>query len=501
MNKNQVENHEGAGHVENEHELRVAKIKELREQGIEPWPTFKPVSATCDEARKAYVEGQEEQKTFSLAGRLLSIREHGKTIFANIMDRSGEMQVYIRADVLGEDAFTFFKKYVDIGDIIWLEGPVFKTKMGEVTLKVLSLELLSKCLFPLPEKYHGLSNVEQRYRQRYLDLISNPESREKFKKRSNLIQSIRSFLVDKEFMEVETPMLHPIPGGAAARPFTTHHNAYDMELYLRIAPELYLKRLVVGGFDRVFEINRNFRNEGVSTRHNPEFTMLEFYMAHGDYKMGMDLTEELLRFAIQNGVGGLTVEFKEQMIDFSKPFKRLSLFDSLIEVGGFTREELAKDKIDLIFEKHGITLANKKASFAEKVFALFEAFVEQKLIQPTFIMGHPVEISPLAKRDPNDPAITARFELFVGGMELSNGFSELNDPFDQADRFKQQVEARESGEDEAHHYDADYIHALEYGLPPTVGVGIGIDRLAMLITGTSSIKDVILFPTMRMQHS
>jgi lysyl-tRNA synthetase class 2 len=310
------------------------------------------------------------------------------------------------------------------------------------------------------------------------------------------VQEIRNYLLERDFLEVETPMLHPIPGGATARPFTTHHNAYDIDLYMRIAPELYLKRLVVGGFERVFEINRNFRNEGVSTKHNPEFTMIEYYMSHGDYKDGIDLTEGILNHAVQSALGSLDVEFGDKKISFKAPFKRLTIEESLVEIGGLAKEKLSKDNIDGLFKELGLEIRDD-ASYGEKIFYLFEELVEDKIVDPTFIIGYPIEVSPLAKRDPNNPEIAARFELFVAGMELANGFTELNDPFDQADRFQQQVANKEAGDEEAHHYDADYVRALEYALPPTVGVGMGIDRLTMLLTNTTSIKDVILFPTMK----
>lgn len=479
-----------------EHEVRVEKVKAMEQAGVNPWPEFKPVTATCAQAIELFTDDPEHEHKCALAGRLLSKREHGKTIFGNIQDRSGSIQIYIRKDNVGDVAFENFKKFFDVGDIVWVEGPIFKTKLGEVTCKAEGLELLSKCLHPLPEKYHGLVDVEQRYRQRYLDLISNPESRERFQKRSKMVQSIRQCLLEKNFLEVETPMLQPIPGGATARPFITHHNAYDIDLFMRIAPELYLKRLVVGGFERVFEINRNFRNEGVSTKHNPEFTMLEFYMAHGDYKDGINLTEELVNRAVLENFDSLKVEFGDKTLNFERPFKRLTVEESLVEFANVPAEKLTKDAIDAFMKEKDLDMG-RKASYGEKLFFLFEVLVEEKIVDPTFIIGYPVEVSPLAKRDPKNPEVTARFELFVAGMELANGFTELNDPFDQASRFKQQVEAKEAGDEEAHHYDADYVRALEYALPPTVGVGMGIDRLTMLLTNTTSIKDVILFPTMK----
>ena len=478
-----------------ENKVRVEKVRELEKEGLNPWPQFKPVTATCMQVMDEF--NPDSEKEYEVAGRLITIREHGKTVFAHIQDRTGRLQIYIKKDILGEEKFDFFSKYIDTGDIIWLTGSSFKTKKGEITLRVNNFTLLSKCLYPLPEKFHGLTDVESRYRQRYLDLISNPESLDKFKKRSKIVQSIRQFLLNKDFLEVETPMLHPIPGGAAARPFVTHHNAYDMDLYLRIAPELYLKRLVVGGIERVFEINRNFRNEGVSTRHNPEFTMLEFYMAHGDYKDGIKITEDLIQDAVQKNYGNLNVEFQDNVLNFTAPFKQLTVKESLIQIGGFEEKQIEQNNIDKLLKDLEIEVPKGQDSYGAKLFILFEEKVESRIIQPTFVIGYPIEISPLAKRDPKDSKVAARFELFIAGMEIANGFTELNDPFDQAERFKAQALSKEKGDDEAHHYDADYIKALEYGLPPTVGVGLGIDRLVMLLTNTTSIKDVILFPTLK----
>ncbi len=482
-----------------EHELRKAKIVSMQQEGISPWPAYKPVSHTTTQALADFTQQQDATIVYSLAGRMMTRRDHGKTFFVNIQDRDGTIQLYMKKDEVGEAVFEHFKKHTDLGDIVWASGSLFVTKMGETTLHVKEFMLLSKCLHPLPEKFHGLTDVEQRYRQRYLDLISNHETREKFKKRSGIIQAIRNFLQGHDFLEVETPMLHPIPGGAAARPFVTHHNAYNMELFLRIAPELYLKRLVIGGFERVFEINRNFRNEGVSTRHNPEFTMLEFYMAHGDVHAGIDLTQKLLQHAVEANFGTHQVPFQGKIIDFTAPFKQLTVEESLIEIGGLHAKDFSPEHINGTIAKHGAEI-RITASHGEKLFALFEACVEQKIVQPTFIVGYPIEVSPLSKRDPNNPELAARFELFICGMEFANGFTELNDPFDQAERFKGQVNARTAGDSEAHHYDADYIKALEFGLPPTVGVGIGIDRLVMVLTDTASIKDVILFPTLKASH-
>lgn len=478
-----------------EHIIRQEKVRTMEQVGKPAWPSYKEVTHTTEQALTLFGNNQETTEEFQLGGRLISKRDHGKTYFCNLLDRTGSLQLYIKKNDLGEENFDYFKKFIDIGDIVWARGTLFVTKMGETTLHVNELSLLSKCLHPLPEKYHGLVDTEQRYRQRHLDLISNPDSRNKFKRRSQIIQKVRETLLHHDFLEVETPMLHPIPGGAAAKPFVTHHNAYDMQLYLRIAPELYLKRLVVGGLERVFEINRCFRNEGISTKHNPEFTTLEFYLAHGDYKRGMALTEEI----IHNAANNAPATFNGHTIDFSQPFKQYTVAESLIKIAGLAEEQLSEQKIDDLIKQHAISLI-KNASYGVKLFALFEELVESNIIEPTFIIGHPIETSPLAKRDPEHPHLAARFELFMHGMEIANGFTELNDPYDQAARFKDQVASREAGDDEAHHYDADYIHALEYGLPPTVGVGIGLDRLTMLLTDTQSIKDVILFPTLKMSH-
>jgi len=478
-----------------EHALRKQKVETMRGQGIEPWPSFEPVTATCAEVIDDY-EAREESNVYAIAGRIMSMRLHGKTAFMHLQDRSGRVQVYIKRDVVGDEAFSFLKAMVDIGDILWCKGFSFRTQTGEVTLEVEQFKLVSKSLYPLPEKFHGLTDQETKYRQRYLDLIANPETRDRFIKRSQIIKIMRSYLDSHGFIEVETPMLHPIAGGAVARPFITHHNALNQDLYLRIAPELYLKRLVVGGLERVYEINRNFRNEGISTKHNPEFTMLEFYMAYQDYHYIMGFVEEMLRKAVREVCETMTVEYEGNTIDFGEPFLRLPMRESLITHGGLTEADITPESIGATAKKLGVEMPSG-ASFGEHIASLFEHCVESKLIQPTFITHFPIEISPLSKRDSEDPTIAARFELFIAGMEISNGFNELNDPFDQAQRFRDQVAAHKAGDEEAHQYDADYVHALEYALPPTVGVGIGIDRFTMLLTSTPSIKEVILFPTLK----
>ena len=494
LDKDNVTNH-GHDDVSQEHHIRVEKVKKLRAMGIEPWPAQKEVSATAEQVLGSYDEASTQE--YTVAGRIIALRAHGKSSFAKLQDRSGQIQIYFKEDVIGENAFQMLHDFIDLGDIIWVRGVAFTTKTGEVTIKVEEFTLLSKCLHPLPEKFHGIADVEIRYRQRYLDLISDQERKHKFIVRSKLISGIRQFLESHDFIEVETPMLHPIPGGAAAKPFVTKHNALGSDFYLRIAPELYLKRLVVGGFERVYEINRNFRNEVVSTRHNPEFTMLEFYLAHHDYKYMMDFVEELFRSVVAKACGTTLAPFGDHVIDFGKAFARMNVQTAITTHSDYTALDITPERIDAALAKADAHVPNKDASYAQKLFTLFEAVAEFKLIQPTFIIDFPVEMSPLAKRDFENPTIVGRFELFIAGMELANGFNELNDPFDQAERFQDQVKNRESGDDEAHHYDADFIKALEHGLPPTVGCGIGMDRLAMLLTNTTSIKDVILFPTLK----
>jgi len=433
----------------------------------------------------------------AVAGRLMLKRVMGKACFGTLQDMSGRIQLYVTLDGVGAQALDAFKRH-DLGDILGARGTLFRTKTGELSVKCSAVRLLSKSLRPLPEKFHGMTDMEQRYRQRYVDLITNAQSRDVFIKRSQIVQAIREFFVARGYLEVETPMMHSIPGGAAARPFVTHHNALDTELFLRIAPELYLKRLVVGGFERVFEINRNFRNEGISTRHNPEFTMLEFYEAYRDYHYLMDLTEALFREVAQKVVGTTSLAYQGETIDLGRPFDRLTMAEAihkynptypLDELGKaeYLRVALAPFDVE-VFPTDGLGLLQLK---------LFEATTEEQLVQPTFIVAHPTDVSPLARASDANPAVTDRFELFITRRELANGFSELNDPEDQAARFRAQVEAREAGDEEAMFYDADYVRALEYGLPPTAGEGIGIDRLVMLLTDSPSIRDVILFPQLK----
>ncbi|MBX9704947.1 MAG: lysine--tRNA ligase [Gammaproteobacteria bacterium] len=440
---------------------------------------------------------EKEPVTVILAGRIMTRRIMGKASFAHIQDMSGKIQIYIAGEELAAGEYDAFKTW-DIGDIIGVQGTLFRTKTDELTVRATHVELVAKSLRPLPDKWHGLSDQELRYRRRYLDLMVNEESRHVFQKRSKLITELRNFLNNEQFMEVETPMMQVLAGGAAAKPFVTHHNALDMDMYLRIAPELYLKRLVVGGFERVYEINRNFRNEGVSQRHNPEFTMVEWYQAYAAVGDGMALTEKLFRYLAQQVLGHTTINYQGEEIDLAKPFKWLSVVNSIVE---FNPDITLKQLSDLktataVANKLGIEI-HSSCGLGKVQIEIFEKTVEHRLMQPTFITEYPAEVSPLARKNDNNPFIVDRFELFVGGREIANGFSELNDPDDQAERFKQQVEAKAHGDQEAMPYDEDYILALEYGLPPTCGVGIGIDRLAMLLTDTSTIRDVILFPHMR----
>ena len=480
---------------------RRAKLAAARAQG-QAFPNDFRRSALAGDLHVRYGDKSNEELEalaveVAVAGRMMLKRIMGKASFATLQDMSGRIQLYVTADALGSEAHDAFKRW-DLGDLVGATGHVFKTRTGELSIKVASIRLLAKALRPLPEKFHGLSDQEQRYRQRYVDLITNPDSLEVFKRRSQIVQAIREFFVGRGYLEVETPMMHPIPGGAAARPFATHHNALDMELFLRIAPELYLKRLVVGGMEKVFEINRNFRNEGISTRHNPEFTMLEFYEAYQDYRYLMDLTEALLREVATKVVGTTAVAYQGDTIDLGKPFDRLTMAEAIGKYNPrYPLAELAKPdylKAALaplgveVFASDGLGMLQLK---------LFEATTEGKLVQPTFIIAHPTDVSPLARASDADPAVTDRFELFITGREIANGFSELNDPEDQAARFQAQVDAREAGDEEAMYYDADYIRAMEYGLPPTAGEGIGIDRLVMLLTDSPSIRDVILFPQLK----
>jgi lysyl-tRNA synthetase class 2 len=482
---------------------RREKLAELRRLGVDPFfNRFQP-SQQIAQVREQYdpLSGPELeglQKTFLLAGRLMLLREFGKATFCHIQDGSGaRLQAYVQKQVVGDESFSLFKK-LDLGDIVGFEGTLFRTRTQELTLAVKKLTLLTKSLMPLPEKFHGLTDVETRYRQRYLDLMVNAGVREVFEKRSAIICLVRQFLENRGFLEVETPMMQPIPGGATARPFITHHQALDMTLYLRIAPELYLKRLVVGGLERVFEINRNFRNEGLSIQHNPEFTMLEFYQAYATYEDLMTLTEELIAFVAQNLLGSLKIQYQGREIDLTPPWRRLDLRESLTEVGGIPREVVRdREALVALALKEGITLRPGEG-YGRAITKLFDLLVEGELQQPTFVLGYPLETSPLSRKSDTDPEVVDRFELFISGREMANAFSELNDPDDQRQRFEQQLAAHQAGDEEMPHaLDEDFVTALEHGLPPTAGEGIGIDRLVMLLTDSPSIRDVILFPQLR----
>ena len=480
---------------------RRAKLEALVAMGVRPYPHAFDRSVTVSDIVRAHGEKaaaalEAEQPPARVAGRILSMRSFGKANFLVLSDGVSRIQAYVRADSMSERDFAIFKQ-LDFGDLIGVEGRVFRTKTNELTVFAAGLTFLAKCLIPLPEKWHGLTDVETRYRQRYLDLVVNPDSRQVFETRARVVSGIRQFLTRRGFLEVETPMMQPIAGGALARPFTTHHNALDIPLYLRIAPELYLKRLTVGGIEKVFEINRNFRNEGVSTRHNPEFTMMEFYQAYATYTDLMDLTESMLRSLATALTGGSSITYQGDMYDFGPAFRRLSIEQAITMANKLNPAKLREvDYLRSVFD-------NRKLSYmpawgAGKLqLALFEHTVEADLKQPTFVIDYPAEVSPLSRRKDSDPFLVDRFEFYVGGRELANGFSELNDPEDQAERFHAQVAEKDAGDLEAMFYDADYVRALEYGMPPTAGEGIGIDRLVMLFTDSPSIRDVILFPLMR----
>jgi lysyl-tRNA synthetase class 2 len=434
----------------------------------------------------------------AVAGRMMSCRIMGKASFAHVQDRTDRLQVYVSRDALPEGFYNQEFKRWDIGDIIAVKGVLFKTNKGELSIKVSHIELLVKSLRPLPDKFNGLKDKETSYRQRYVDLIVNEQSRKVFTIRSNIVNYIRNFLIEKKFLEVETPMMHSIPGGAVARPFMTHHNALDMTLFLRVAPELYLKRLVVGGFERVFEINRNFRNEGLSTRHNPEFTMLEFYQAYADYHDLMDTTEQMFKGVAESITDDGVVHYQGQDIDFNKPFNRMTVAESILHFNPSLTPADLQDRDALVaYAKELKVLIKDSFGLGKVQIEIFEKTVEDRLAEPTFITAYPVEVSPLSRRNDDDEFVADRFELFIAGREIANGFSELNDPEDQAKRFQQQVAEKDAGDDEAMHYDADYVRALEYGMPPTAGEGIGIDRMVMLFTDSPSIRDVLLFPHMR----
>ncbi len=488
---------------ENQLELqRIEKADELREIGIDPYPHYLKKDMSIENFKKEFdfikdTQDKRADKKIKIAGRLKLKRIAGKSTFANIEDETGNIQIYYSKDSVGEKAYTELKKYLEVGDIVLVEGFAFLTKTEEFSLHANSITIASKAISLLPEKFHGLVDIEMRYRQRYLDMIMNSQIRSDFIKRSQIISTIRHFFEEKGFLEVETPIMHPIPGGANAKPFVTYHNALDINRYLRIAPELYLKRLVVGGMEAVFEISRNFRNEGMDLTHNPEFTSIEFYWAYHTYTDLMDITEELFGILISKLKLDPIVEFDNIKIDFSKPFKRISYKDALITIGQISSEIIEnKDKILEKLKSDGFE-ANEKLDLGHLQAELFDNYVEDKLINPTFITEFPISISPLSRRSDQNPEIAERFELFIAGREIANGFNELNDPLDQYNRFKAQIDAKNAGNDEAHEMDEDYVKALGYAMPPTAGEGIGIDRLVMLLTNKKSIRDVILFPAMK----
>ena len=479
-------------------QVRIEKVNDLRDQEINPYSNdFKPINFSKELIKKYSEKTHEEldqiDDVFIVSGRVMSKRDFGKSIFFNLQDRTGQLQGFVQKNHIGEEKHQLFKKYVDVGDIIGIVGVLFKTKTGELTIKVNDFQLLTKALRPLPEKWHGLQDVEIRYRQRYLDLISNSEVKDKFLTRNKVIKFIKNYLDERDFIEVETPILHSVAGGAAAKPFITHHNTLDMELFLRIAPELYLKRLVVGGIERVYELGRTFRNEGVSTRHNPEFTMIEFYQSYATYEDLMLLIEGMISELAKSLHGKHEIEFADKTINFSTPWKRLNIYDSLTEIYG---QDFINDEKAIFKEatKLGIEHNNIKG---KAITELFELEIGENLINPTYVYAFPTDVSPLARKNDKNPEITDRFELYINGWEIANAFSELNDPIDQKERFETQIKNKDKGEEEYHEMDSDYVTALEYGMPPTAGAGIGIDRLVMLMTNSESIREVIFFPLLK----
>ena len=481
-------------------QIRRDKLDALREAGKDPFVITKyDVTAYSADVKASFVdppEGEESVMTVSMAGRIMSKRGMGKASFADLQDKQGRIQLYVRKDMVGDDAYADFKKW-DIGDIIGVTGVVFRTHMGEISVRATSVVLLAKSLLPLPEKFHGLKDPELRYRQRYVDLIVNPEVKDTFVKRSMIIKEIRALLDEEGFLEVETPVLNTIAGGASARPFITHHNALDIDMYMRIALELYLKRLIIGGCDRVYEIGRVFRNEGMDPRHNPEFTELELYQAYTNLDGMMDITEKMFRRCAENVIGKTVVEFDGHEIDLGKPFERITMTEAVKKYSGVDFDEIPDlETARKVAKEHGVEFEERHKK-GDILAAFFDEFVEDKLIQPTFITEYPIEVSPLTKKDPEKPWMTQRFELFVAGREHANAYSELNDPIDQRERFMAQAALREQGDDEAERLDEDFLTAMEYGMPPTGGLGVGIDRMVQLLTGNYSIRDVLLFPTMK----
>lgn len=475
--------------------VRREKLKELQEMDKDPFEIVKFDKTHSSKEITDHFESM-EGSTVAVAGRLMSKRDMGKASFCDLQDREGKIQLYVKVDEVGEESYNQVKKF-DIGDIVGVKGEVFKTRRGEISVKATEIILLSKSLQPLPEKWHGLKDMDLRYRQRYVDLIVNPEVKDTFIKRSRIIKAIREFLDDRGYLEVDTPILNTIPGGAAARPFITHHNTLDIDMYLRIATELHLKRLIVGGLEKVYEMGRIFRNEGMSIKHNPEFTTIELYQAYTDYKGMMDLTEQLISTVAQQVLGTTKIIYQGEEIDLTPPWDRMTMIESIKKYTGVDFGEISTDEEARIAARNLKIVIEDKLSRGEVINTVFEECVEEHLVQPTFIIDYPVEVSPLAKRKADDPAMTERFELFITQREMANAFSELNDPIDQRERFLKQVEAREAGDEEANMMDEDFIHALEYGMPPTGGLGIGIDRLVMLLTDSYSIRDVLLFPTMK----
>jgi lysyl-tRNA synthetase class 2 len=480
---------------------RKEKIESLKADGIDLYPNDVIVTATTRSVLARFDNMDSDDlaridEEFTLAGRLMAVRNFGKAAFINIQDSEGKIQAYIKKNTIGEKGFSVFERF-DVGDIISLTGKIFKTKTGELTIEAVRIRLLSKAVRPLPEKWHGLTDVEIRYRQRHLDLIVNPEVRETFYNRSRIIQLIRNFMDEKGFLEVETPMMHPMAGGAMARPFKTYHNALGMDFYLRIAPELYLKRLIVGGLEKIYEINRCFRNEGVSTFHNPEFTMMEFYQTYATYEDLMDMTEEMIIDISRKLFGTYTINYQGMEIDLAPPWQRMTVEESIIKHCGITLDILEDAGRTIDYAKSlGLPIKDGEP-LGKVIMEIFDEMVEKNLIEPTFITSYPIEVSPLSRKSAGNPGFVDRFELYICGKEIANAFSELNDPVDQRERFMMQLEARKAGDDEAHEMDEDYIQALEYGMPPTAGEGIGIDRVVMLFTDSPSIRDVILFPHMR----
>jgi lysyl-tRNA synthetase class 2 len=479
-------------------EERMKEIEELRRQGIDPFGQYFPGKEPIIKVIEKYnhiANDEPSNENIVIAGRIKALRKHGKAVFADLEDQTGKIQIYVKSNLIGIDSFEVFKD-ISVGDIVGITGSVFKTRTGELTVVASKFTLLCKTLRTLPEKWHGLTDTEIRYRKRYLDLISNPETRELFIERSKIIKFIRNFLDNKGYLEVETPVLQPIPGGATATPFITHHLSLHRDLYLKIAPELYLKRLLVGGLEKVYELNRNFRNEGISTKHNPEFTMLELYEAYADYRVMMEIAEEMICDILKRIKGTLIIQYQGQVLDFTPPWKRLSMYKAIEAVTGINPDEVKHNDLGGLIDKYQLELS-KNASKGEVINVLFEKNVEHTLIQPTFITDYPVEVSPLSKQKPGHPHLVERFELFINCMEIANAFTELNDPLEQKVRFLQQAENKSEGEIDQNFVDYDYIEALEYGMPPAGGMGVGIDRLVMLFTDRDSIREVILFPQLK----